>query len=370
MIPVIGAGVAGLTAALALGKAGHEPHIYEAAHATADAGARALLQVNPAGQRAFAELDLGPQVAMAGFPVSAIVLSSEDGSLVGWFPAVGGDYRYIPRGQLLELLTSEIRRRGIPLSFDHALIEAAPGSPARVRFERNDSDDVELVVGADGAHSTVRRAVDPAARASYAGQWFVHGVSDISSASTEPRVVQVVRDTATGHAFGWTTLEDGPSHWWLRATAPPLVTTSSEAPPVDTLTGYVPPCCPGRHLIEASTGPLAVYNAYASDPEQRWVTDGIGLVGDAVHACSPAASWATALAAEDAVTLACALRDQPIARALELYQRLRRTRTTRAIAAGNPRRGISSGPDYPVSWDTEITPALAEKVHELYELAT
>lgn len=368
MIPVIGAGVAGLTAALALAKAGHQPRVYEAAHVSADdAGAGALLHVNPAGQRAFAELDLGPQIVTAGFPVSAIVLSVEDGTCIGRFPAVGGDYRYIPRAELLELLVTETRRRNIPVSYEHTLIEATSGPTPRVTFEGHEPGDAELVVGADGAHSTVRRAIDAAVTASYTGQSFVHGVSDTSSVSTEPRVVQVVRDSTTGHAFGWTTLESGPTYWWLRAAAPPLTTSSGEAPSAAALCGYVPAGCPGGHLIETTAGPLATYNAYATDPGQRWATRGVALVGDAVHACSPAASWATALAAEDALALACALRDQPLTDALELYQRLRQARAARAIASGDPRRGLSSGPEYPVNWDTEITAALAEDVHEQYE---
>jgi 2-polyprenyl-6-methoxyphenol hydroxylase-like FAD-dependent oxidoreductase len=367
VITVVGGGVAGLTAALALAGAGFDPEVIDSAPASrSHPDDEGLLHVNPAGQRVLALLGV-EQVASAGFPVKEIALANSDGEEIGRFPAKGGDYRYIPRFELVRLLERQVKRREIPIRNGCALLSAVPGSPPLLTFADDSTASPELVVGADGVRSTVRGAVDPTAEPHYTGQWFVHGVTNRTAQPTDPRVVHVVRDGTTGHAFGWTTLEKGTTRWWLRATAPSLGTDDvSGCPTRDRLIELAPGGCPGEELMSEASGELAAYNAYAMPRGVRWSTSGVVLVGDSAHACSPAASQSSALAAEDALTLAIALRDNPRESALENYVLMRRARAERAVAAGDPRRGLTPGPDFEVDWNTTVTRETAQAFHERY----
>lgn len=373
MIPIIGAGAAGLLTGIALAATGHEPRIYESASSVADdTGGQALLHMNPAAQAALAELGMGTRIESAGFPVSAVVLRDENGATLGTFPAAGGDYRYVSRTELFDLLLTEIRRRGVEIAFDKRLADIIADA-RRVSAVFADGSQVEsaVLVGADGVDSTVRQAIDPRAAPGDTGQWFVHGRTDTGGdRDSGEKTVTVVRDSRTGNGFGWITTQDGATHWWLRASTPardPAFARHDRA--AQQLIDQLPPNCPGANLIRETHGELATYRAYAMPPGIRWVSGRLVLVGDAAHACSPAASQAIALAAEDAVTLARALRDDASAPdALWCYERMRAARAERAIAAGNPHRGIEPGPPFPIDWNTTITPELADTVHEQHRL--
>lgn len=346
--------------------------MYEAGStAGANPGGQALLHLNPAAQRAFTQLELGDQIAGAGFPVSAIELRTETGDEIGTFPAVGGDYRYITRAELFGLLLDDARRRELPITFGCRLHEAMSNSnAATATFTNGRVVESDVVIGADGVNSTVRAAVDAHATPVYTGQWFVHGeAAPDGTRHSPPKLVKVVRDSTTNHAFGWTTVADGRTYWWLRATAAPLAADSGSGPSCRAdLDSFVPGGCPGHHLLSNSPGPFATYNAYAVPPGVQWRSGRLALLGDAVHACSPAASQSVALAAEDAVALASALRGHAPEPGLALYQQMRRARAERAVAAGNPRRGLSPGPTYTLDRDTPVTAQLAATLHRQYEL--
>lgn len=363
---IIGAGIAGLTTALGLHQAGFQPRVYDGSAATDVPGGHGLLHVNPAGQAAFDQLGLGSTVRAAGFPVSAVALADATGAQIGTFPAAGGNYRYIPRAELLSLLIDTAHARGIPIAYEHRVTKLTPSEgTVTVSFETGTDVDTELVIGADGVHSTARDVVDPHITPDYSGQWFVHGIASTAHRHSAPTVAHVVRDTTTHHAFGWISPDEHRTWWWLRVTAPPL-----DGPPqLEDLADYVPEHCPGNELLMVTENELAYYPASTVPPLQvRWHTDSIALVGDAVHACSPASSQNTALAVEGAVTLARALRDNPPSTALARYTQMCSSRAARAIAAGNPRNGIQPGPALPIGWSTIITAELAETVADEHRL--
>lgn len=380
-VVVVGGGVAGLATALALHRAGHRPVVLDAesraGHEPADHG---RLHLNPAAQRTFTELGVGHSIQTAGFPVAAIEVRTSDGEPFGEFPAEGGDYRYVTRHELLARLTAECRTRGLDIRHSHRVTALPPTNTGQLVVTADHDDmDADLVVGADGPRSLVRDTITPAVSAQYIGHWFVHGQTPQSETpfpSDYDKTVHVIRDPRTAAAFGWTVDAHSTLHWWLRITSadPPhaeLVDHVTHHP--SALSEWAPrrqngASVPGVHAaLTAAQTPVAVYVPSTVDPSTaRWFDRERVLVGDAVHACSPAASWAAALAAEDALTLGLALRDQPTEHALSLYQQLRQTRAARAIAAGNPRNGISPGPPYELSWNTTLNSEMAEHIQRRY----
>lgn len=165
---VVGAGVAGPVAAIALQRAGITPTVYEARERTADElGAFLTLQVN--GIDALRALGIGDVVAGLGFPTPRMRFRSGTGKVLGEVstgpPLPDGTVGVtLRRGDLYRALRDEARRRGVTVVHGHRLADARP-VPGGVRAEFTDgsTDTADLLVGADGIRSRVRQVIDPAA---------------------------------------------------------------------------------------------------------------------------------------------------------------------------------------------------------------
>jgi 2-polyprenyl-6-methoxyphenol hydroxylase-like FAD-dependent oxidoreductase len=90
---------------------------------------------------------------------------------------------------------------------------------------------------------------------------------------------------------------------------------------------------PATDLIAAGRLEIAGDNTYDLPAVPTWHTDRMAIIGDAAHAPSPSSGQGASLAAEDAVVLAKALRDQPaVDQALAAYERQRRDRVEKIVA--------------------------------------
>src|SRR5438034_8403779 len=116
---VIGAGIAGPVAAIALQRAGITPTLYEAHEGTADeVGAFLTLQVN--GVNALRALDVGHVVTGIGFATPRMRFRSGTGKVLGEVGTGGalpdGTLAVtLRRGDLYRALRDEARRRGIAI---------------------------------------------------------------------------------------------------------------------------------------------------------------------------------------------------------------------------------------------------------------
>jgi 2-polyprenyl-6-methoxyphenol hydroxylase-like FAD-dependent oxidoreductase len=162
-IAVVGAGVGGLTTALALAAAGMRCTVFERAPAPAADGFG--IQVPPNASRILHRLGLGPALdAVALRPAARELRRWSDGALLGRTPLgeeatrrYGAPYYAMRRADLVRVLYD---------ACDSALIRFSAGCVAAtsdgvLRFADGTSYAADLVVGADGLHSVVRTAVSP-----------------------------------------------------------------------------------------------------------------------------------------------------------------------------------------------------------------
>ena len=330
-VTIIGAGIGGLTAALALAQRGARVRVRERAGALREVGAG--IQLSPNAMRVLAALGLREAVLAASAPNPAVALNDATGALVIRLDVArfrpGDDFRTIHRARLVDLLADSARAAGVQITLNDP-VETLPDAP--------------LLIGADGLHSRTRtalngqetpfftgqtawRALIPAERDAEPGaQVFMgpgrHLVSYPLACGLRNIVAVIERPDWT--AEGWSQPDDPQN---LRAAF-----AQFGGPVPDWLT-RIKTC--------------GVWGLFRHEIAANWHDDHRAILGDAAHPTLPFLAQGACMAIEDAWTLTACLdadADQP--RALARYQALRRDRCTRIVdaATANARNYHLTGP--------------------------
>ncbi|WP_260637644.1 FAD-dependent oxidoreductase [Streptomyces angustmyceticus] len=361
-ILVIGGGIAGTATALALHKAGLDVTVHEAHPDTAaDIGAFLTLASN--GMRALAQLDASDVVTALGWPLRSMRVLDGQGAQLAHVPLGEADdallrYRCLRRGELHAALQAEALRRGIRLSHGARLMSVENGpDEVTAHFADGSAATGDLLIGADGLGSTVRRSIAPGTEPVYAGQSVFYGYTrsapeshpeDTPAADGTGHITMVRGSTA---AFGYAVSPAGETYWFARV--------GGDAVPAHDLAHPAPArwreqlvailskdATPAAGIVAASTDDIMATNATEIPPGTPWRSGRALLIGDAAHAASPATGQGASMALEDAVVLAKSLRDAPdLDSALSLYEACRRPRVDHNItASGEISRGTRTPP--------------------------
>ncbi|MGW2017884.1 FAD-dependent monooxygenase [Streptomyces sp. NPDC001927] len=337
---VVGGGIGGLAAAIALHRSGWRVEVLERAPRFTEIGAGISLWPN--ALRALDVLGLADTVRALGAVEASGGVRDRRG-------------RWLSRTDTAEL----VRRFGHPLVVLHraellrALTEALPPECLRPGSEvtavREDGDGLvvqhgggesraDLVIGADGLRSAVREALWPDAPAPrYAGYTAWRMV-------TEPLAEPPAEGAATwgrGERFGYTALPGGRMYCFATASLPPGTGTaagSTEHAELLRRFGSWPDPIPAL-LAAVPADAVLRHDLYELPPLPSFVRGRVALLGDAAHAMTPNLGQGACQALEDAVTLAACLDGTPdVTAALRSYDRLRRPRT-QAVARRSARLG-------------------------------
>jgi 2-polyprenyl-6-methoxyphenol hydroxylase-like FAD-dependent oxidoreductase len=340
---IIGGGIAGCAAALALHKAGFEPVLHEA-HPDGSADIGAFLTLASNGMRALTQIGAERIVADLGFPLTTLSVTDASGAEVANAPlGEHGDpltrYRCLRRADLGRALQREVHRRGIAIRHGARLAALREdGDGVSARFADGSSATGDLLIGADGLDSTVRSlntATADAVQPRYAGQQVFYGYTTEAKPGP-PQTITMIRGSSV--AFGYATSPGGEVFWFARVSGPPLppdeIARTAPARWRDRLVALLrPDATPAAHVVRATGERLMVTNACDLPAGTAWRTPRTLLIGDAAHAASPATGQGASMALEDAVVLAKALRDEPtITAGLSAYERVRRPRVEHNIA--------------------------------------
>ena len=345
---IIGAGIGGPAAAVALRRAGIEPVICEARPAPAgSAGLFLGLGIN--GMHVLRELGLLDEVLRRDMaPTPWLEFTSATGRRLGAVPMGRLDERTpsvtLMRGALQQALVEAAWDRGVTIHHSRRFVgyrEAADGIVAR--FEDGTEIEGDVLIAADGIHSAVRRAAFPDAPApSYTGLLNLGGIVRDSGLPPTPDAMRMVWGWRA--FFGYTVRENGEA-WWFANVGQEREPQRGELESVPTeewrrrlLSLFADDAPFIARLIEA-TPEITATPIHDMPPLPAWHRGRVVLLGDAAHAVSPSAGQGASLALEDAIVLAKCLRDvAPVESALARYEALRRPRAERIVADGR-RRG-------------------------------
>jgi salicylate hydroxylase len=336
-IAIIGAGIGGLTLAIALRRYGIDAHIYEQTNELREIGAAVALSAN--GTRVLNQFGLTPQLAQHWFEVSALIFRDGRGGHVIGAHDVGAHYRQrfgapyvgIHRADLQAILASAAGLDRIYLR-KHLVDIDDSGARAVLRFEDGSTADADLVIGADGARSLVRRWMLGYDDAQYSGCSGFRGIVPIDSVPRLPNPTALQfwmgpgghllhYPMGNGH-INFLLVERHPTPWPTRD----WIMAAMEGEQLRHFAQWHPA------VVEMITvEPISNrWGLFHRPPLGRWTKGRITLLGDAAHQLAPHHGQGANQAIEDAVVLAACLGEAgsgPLAPAVERYERLRRGRT-------------------------------------------
>jgi FAD-dependent urate hydroxylase len=340
---VIGGGIAGPVAAMALQKVGIDASVFEAHDGHAEF-VGSFLNLASNGLDALKAIDAHHQVIARGFPTPRMVMWSGSGKRLGEVAnglrlADGTVSITIERGQLHGALRGETLTRGITIHGGKRLVSVAPSERGvTARFADGTEAQGDLLIGADGIHSRTRHLVDPSAPSPrYNGQLSLGGRARVTTVAPTPEVFHMIFGRRA--FFGYSVREDGEVYWFANMGwegQPTRERLEAIAPTQwkEQLLGlFAGDAGPARNILSATTDELAAYPVHDMPVVPTWHRDSMVVIGDAAHATSPSSGQGASMAIEDAIVLAQCLRDcEGVAKALETYERLRRKRVERVVA--------------------------------------
>lgn len=323
-IAIIGAGIAGLTAAHALKKAGHGVRIFERADTLRALGSGITMQAN--AMAAYDSLGLAEVIEEAGYAIRDGAISTWEGKVINGLDiaaiseSTGRVGVAIHRGRLLNLLAE-----GLEGSMEYgasvAGVENVEGG-AEILFDDGRKIGFAAVIGCDGLHSFVRRSLFGEEPLRYAGYTSWRGIARMPA-----RDVVFGEYWGPGRRFGLVPIAEDEVYWFAVDKAPAGQT------PTDPVIDEVRP-------LFADWNPLVVRALEAVVPESvirtdchdrppldTWGKGCITLLGDAAHPMTPNLGQGGGQAVESAVVLGRALTETSnIEEGLRRYEALRRPR--------------------------------------------
>lgn len=160
---ISGGGIAGLTLAIELKKSGFAPLVIERAPSPRTDGY--MMDLFGTGFDVAQRLGLLKRLRGVKYPIDALEFADAGGDAFLRVPVerirnAFGRYMFLRRSDLERLLTERAKELGVDIRYGAALVNINDkGDSVAVRFEDGSTGEFAIVVGADGAHSRVRRLV-------------------------------------------------------------------------------------------------------------------------------------------------------------------------------------------------------------------
>jgi 2-polyprenyl-6-methoxyphenol hydroxylase-like FAD-dependent oxidoreductase len=346
---IVGGGIAGPVTAMALRRVGVAATIIES-HPRGDAEVGSYLTLTPNGLDALRAIDALDVAVAIGSPTRRNVMRDADWRPLGELPLGaplddGTAALTLKRSRLARRLLDCAVERGIPLIEGRRVvgIESAEGGVSAT-FDDGTTLAGDLLIGADGVHSIVRRTIDPAAPGGhYVGLTNFGGLTPASqvpaeAAAIEPETWQF--GFGRSAFFGAHRLPTGDIVWFVNLPRPEIdaderARTSLADWQALLASQFDRDAGPAATLIRAGHLELAADNTYDLPRVPTWHRGRMIVIGDAAHAPSPSSGQGASMAIEDGVLLAMALRDSAsIDAAFAAFESARRARVERIVAQG------------------------------------
>ena len=312
---IVGGGIGGLAAAIALESRGHDVDVFERANEYRDVGSG--LSLWPNSLAALDALGVGQEVRQRSATVSPVGILDRHGRTLSRidpevFARRHGEIAMIHRAELLEVLRSRVRQGTLVPG-----VEVSAVTPDGVVHCDGDTIEPDVVVAADGVQSATRCSLWPlAGPPRYAGYAAWRMV-------TEPVHLETTGEAwGRGERFGYAPLPDGRAYCFAVVNTPPGADHGGLSEIRQRFGAWHDPI---PSLIEATRPEDVLYHDLYEAPRlSEYVRGRVALLGDAAHAMTPNLGQGAGQALEDAVCFAEAIDSGA---GLQAYDQVRRRRT-------------------------------------------
>jgi len=354
-ITVLGAGIGGLTVAIALARRGARVTVLDQAPQLGEVGAG--LQITPNATAVFDALDLGRRVVKAGMELESVQLYDHRGGdpvlrldMQSTARAGNSPYLLMHRVDLIELLAASCKRHGVSILFGKSVTGVAIGfDQATLPIENGPQRTTKILIGADGIRSLTRQSLNVHKAPEFTGQvaWRAtvqarylpaYDLPAIAKVYMGPKRHLVTYPLRNGSLINIVAVEERDS-WasegWNHLDDPAnLQAAFSEFPPEI------------RRLLSLCEN-VHLWGLFAHPVAETWSQSGVAILGDAVHPTLPYLAQGANMAIEDAWVLAEEMdRHDDVLDAFAAYRTRRIARVKRIVKAssGNARAYHMSSP--------------------------
>jgi 2-polyprenyl-6-methoxyphenol hydroxylase-like FAD-dependent oxidoreductase len=322
---IIGAGIGGLAAAVALRRVGIDSLIVERFQEVREVGAGLSLWSNAVN--ALRELGVEARAVASASVMERIVTRTPAGRVIAVndFAEIsrqaGAPCICLRRAVLQRILLEQLPPDGIRVA-----ARCAGFDDSTALLENGERIEADVLVGADGISSVIRDGLQGVQPPRYAGYRCWRGI--VRGEGLLPDHTALLAAGA-GSQFGLWPCGAGQFYWFLTANAP-QGTQGTKADAVALCRDWAAPI---PEVIAGTPEDAILLNDIVDRPPlRRWGRGRVTLLGDAAHATTPNLGQGACQALEDAVVLADCLRGiRPVEAALREYERLRIPRTAAIV---------------------------------------
>jgi 2-polyprenyl-6-methoxyphenol hydroxylase-like FAD-dependent oxidoreductase len=329
---IVGAGIGGLAAGVALRRGGWNVCIYERARSVRELGFGLLLAPNAIA--ALSELGIADSVVGCTAPVTGIEIRRLNGRVIRRFNSqLGGPAVVALRRDLHEALLNAVGHDALNLSSE-AVAVRQDRTGVSLRLEDGSTDTGAVLIGADGVGSIVRRQLHPNETPPRpSGFSAVRGVA--YGVSSHLGGLSGVGYLDSGIEAAATRAGSDAVYWYVSLLSDEFPAEISSAETM--LAKRLHEFDPTFQAIIAGTkqDDMRYDKLFERDPLPRWGVGRITLLGDAAHPLLPHTGQGAAQALEDAVALGLVLSgSEDVEKALCRYEKVRIPRTRKFVKLG------------------------------------
>ncbi|PTJ72720.1 FAD-dependent monooxygenase [Staphylococcus hyicus] len=326
-IGIVGAGIGGLTLAALLHKQNHEVRIYEKKPSIQEICAGIGIGDNVLTK--LGDHDLAKGIKNEGQLLKSMCIHDEEGQTLSQvaFPETATNLTLL-RQSLVDTIATYVDQQHIYFNYEVTGVHAS-NNRVTLDFSTNESEHFDLVVAADGIHSTIRQSVAPDTKVRYQGYTCFRGV--VEDMNTCDHIAEEY--WGKKGRFGIVPLLNGKAYWFATINAKEKDPNylHFNKPYLQAYFNHFPEKV--RMILDKQPETeILHHDIYDLKPLKSFVFDQrIVLLGDAAHATTPNMGQGASQAMEDAIVLNNVLLKYPLIEALKRYDRLRVKHTTKVI---------------------------------------
>jgi 2-polyprenyl-6-methoxyphenol hydroxylase-like FAD-dependent oxidoreductase len=323
---IVGAGIGGLTTAIALEQKGFEVEIFESFPEMKRMGAGLVLANN--AMSVFQRLGLAETIYKNSNRISSLKLVDEkldvltEINMTSFEQKLGVHYAAIHRGTLQEILLKNLKSTKLHLGKRLKYIEEYKDT-IHLHFEDGMSHEANILIGADGIHSVVRNLFFPKTEIRNAHQVCWRGITKMKLPAKFHH--ELNESWGKGTRFGIVPLKDGEVYWFALANYKnDFRTEFQEADLGEMFSDYDPIIA--KIIHSTPTDKIIINEINDLKPIKKWHTNKVCLIGDAAHATTPNMGQGACQSIEDALALSVCLekeKEKDIEKAFSNFQKLR-----------------------------------------------